>query len=241
MTSLIERYCSEYQAALETPPSDPQYEARQARWKTLADESFLLSASAPAMERNVALVWRLQTSRRALLTMLVVIRYAKHKGFYPPSLEAMKSEGYTNELLLDPYSGQPFTYQRAEEGFRLYSWGVDRVDDGGRQGTGQNGAPRMYAENGDWVFWPVQAASQSSTAPAPSAAEAEKTAKYRAAAPLNHTVQIERMGSYLKLDYELIGADGKKYDLWGISEHPELTFSVYQGDARVGIGKFEYG
>jgi hypothetical protein len=49
------------------------------------------------------------------------------------------------------------------------------------------------------------------------------------------------MGSYLKLDYELVGTDGKKQDLWGISEHPELTFSVYQGDVKVGVGKFEYG
>ncbi len=58
MTSLIERYCSGYQLALETPPSDPQYEARLTRWRALANESFFLSVSAPAMERLVALVWR---------------------------------------------------------------------------------------------------------------------------------------------------------------------------------------
>jgi len=241
MTSLIERYYSEYQLALETPPSDPQYEARQARWKALAGESFLLSVSTPAMERMVALVWRVQAGRRALSTTLAVMRYARDKGGYPSSLDALVPAGYLNALPLDPYSGKSFGYQRTAEGFLLYSWGENLVDDGGRQGTGQNGAPRMFAENGDWIFWPVQAVTQTPKAPAHSAADEEKMEKYGAAAPLNHTVRIERMGSYLKLDYELIGADGKKYDLWGISEHPELTFSVYQGDAKVGVGKFEFG
>ncbi|MEN6334497.1 MAG: hypothetical protein ABFE01_09565 [Phycisphaerales bacterium] len=89
MTSLIERYCSEYQLVLETPPSDPQYEARQARWRALAGESFLLSVSAPGMERMVAQAWRLQTHRRAILTTLAVMRYARDKGGYPSSLDAL--------------------------------------------------------------------------------------------------------------------------------------------------------
>jgi hypothetical protein len=241
MISLIERYCSEYQLALETPPSDPQYEARQARWQALAGESFLLSVSAPAMERMVALVWRVTASRRALLTTVAVLRYGKDHGVYPATLDTLVADGYMKELPIDPYSGKAFGYRVTGDDFLLYSWGLNLVDDGGRQGTGQNGAPRMYAENGDWVFWPVQAPSQAPKTPARSDAEEEKRAEYRAAAPLNHTARIERMGSYLKFDYELIGSDGKKHDLWGISEHPELTFSVYQGDARVGIGKFEYG
>jgi hypothetical protein len=241
MISLIERYCSEYQLALETPPSDPQYEARQARWQVLAGESFLLSVSAPAMERMVALVWRVTASRRALLTTVAVLRYGRDHGVYPATLDTLVADGYMKELPFDPYSGKAFGYRVTGDDFLLYSWGLNLVDDGGRQGTGQNGAPRMYAENGDWVFWPVQAPSQAPKTPARSDAEQEKRAKYRAAAPLNHTARIERMGSYLKFDYELIGSDGKKHDLWGISEHPELTFSVYQGDARVGIGKFEYG
>jgi hypothetical protein len=241
MTSLIERYASEYQLALETPPSDPQHEARQARWKALADESFLLSVSAPTMERMVALVWRATASRRALLTTVAVQRYERDHGAYPATLDALVAGGYMKELPLDPYSGKAFGYRVTGDDFLLYSWGLNLVDDGGLQGTGQNGAPRMYAENGDWVFWPVQASPPTRKGPERSSKDEEKKAKYRAAAPLNHTVRIERMGSYLKLDYELIGTDGEKQDLWGISEHPELTFSVYRGDARVGAGKFEYG
>ncbi len=77
--------------------------------------------------------------------------------------------------------------------------------------------------------------------PVQPAMDEEKLAKYRAAAPLNHTVRIERMGSYLKLDYELIGADGKKYSLWDIRDQPKPTFSIYQGDVRIASGQFEFG
>lgn len=67
------------------------------------------------------------------------------------------------------------------------------------------------------------------------------TAKYKAAAPLNHTVKITRTGSTLKLDYELIGADGKKYSLWDIHDRSRPTFSVYKNNRKVGGGTFEFG
>ena len=69
----------------------------------------------------------------------------------------------------------------------------------------------------------------------------EKAAQYMAAAPLNHTVRIERSGSYLKLNYELIGTDGKKYDLWQINDRSKPTFAIYKGDDKVGGGTFEFG
>ncbi len=71
--------------------------------------------------------------------------------------------------------------------------------------------------------------------------DADMTAKYKAAAPLNHTVKITRTGSVLKLDYELIGADGKKYNLWDIHDKSKPTFSVYKDNVKVGGGTFEFG
>lgn len=67
------------------------------------------------------------------------------------------------------------------------------------------------------------------------------TAKYKAAAPLNHTVKITRIGSTLKLDYELIGTDGKKYSLWDIHDRSRPTFSVYKNNVKIGGGTFEFG
>ena len=71
--------------------------------------------------------------------------------------------------------------------------------------------------------------------------DADKAAKYKAAAPLNPTVQIIRTGSVLKLDYQLIGTDGKKYDLWDIRDQSKPTFSVYKDNVKVGGGTFEFG
>ena len=71
--------------------------------------------------------------------------------------------------------------------------------------------------------------------------DADTTAKYKAASPLNHTVKIIRTGSVLKLDYELIGTDGKKYNLWVIHDQSKPTFSVYKNNVKVGGGTFEFG
>lgn len=69
----------------------------------------------------------------------------------------------------------------------------------------------------------------------------EKEQALKAAAPLNHTVKISRTGRVLKLDYELVGTDGKKYRLWDISDRAKPTFAVYQDGVKVGGGTFEFG
>jgi hypothetical protein len=71
--------------------------------------------------------------------------------------------------------------------------------------------------------------------------DADTTSKYKAASPLNHTVKIIKTGSVLKLDYELIGTDRKKYDLWDIYDGSKPTFSVYKDNVKVGGGTFEFG
>ncbi|MBN2132725.1 MAG: hypothetical protein JW741_24710 [Sedimentisphaerales bacterium] len=75
----------------------------------------------------------------------------------------------------------------------------------------------------------------------PSGMDAATRAKYNAAAPLNHTVKITRAGSVLKLDYELVGTDGKTYSLWKIRDRSKPTFSVYRDNVKVGAGTFEFG
>jgi hypothetical protein len=242
MTSLIDALWQEYQLALATEPSRPQYEQHQAQCMALAQQSYLLAEGAPAMDRIASLAWHAKTGRRALLTTVAVMRYAADKGVYPPALDALVAEGYVNELLIDPYSGLPFGYRRTGDGFLLYSVGENGKDDGGQQGV-RNGQPRLYAENGDWVFWPPEVTSQApkKKTPARTGMDEEKAAEYRAAAPLNHTVRIERTGSYLKLNYELIGTDGKKYDLWKINDRSRPGFAIYRGDTQVGGGTFEFG
>ena len=69
----------------------------------------------------------------------------------------------------------------------------------------------------------------------------EKANELKAAAPLNHSVNITRTGRVLKLDYELISSNGKKYGLWDISDRSKPTFSIYHNDVKVAGGTFEFG
>ena len=59
------------------------------------------------------------------------------------------------EMPNDPYSDGPLVYRRTDESFILYSFGMNLKDDGGKLGLGKDGRPRMWASDGDWIFWPV--------------------------------------------------------------------------------------
>jgi hypothetical protein len=57
---------------------------------------------------------------------------------------------------MDPYGPGSLVYKRIDNGFLLYSFGTNLKDDGGTLGHGWQGhQPIMWADNGDWVFWPV--------------------------------------------------------------------------------------
>lgn len=115
----------------------------------------MLTLQTPAHQRVNQLTWRLKTGREALLTVLAVMRYQKDKGRYPSGLNELLREGYLKKLPMDPYSEGPLVYKKSETGFIIYSIGMDLKDDGGEMGLTNRGKPKMFMENGDWVFWPV--------------------------------------------------------------------------------------
>ena len=108
-----------------------------------------------AHKRVSQIAWRTKTGRRALLTVLAALRYEKENGRYPDSPNELVKAGYLQKIPIDPYSDSPLVYRRTEDGFLLYSFGSNLMDDGGILGLGENGKPRMWADNGDWVFWPT--------------------------------------------------------------------------------------
>ena len=56
----------------------------------------------------------------------------------------------------DDYFGPgPLTYKKTGDGFILYSWGKNLKDDNGEVVRTEKGKIRQFAEEGDWVFWPV--------------------------------------------------------------------------------------
>lgn len=73
---------------------------------------------------------------------------------------------------------------------------------------------------------------------------ADRSDTFKAAAPMNQTVKITRTGNVLRMDYELIGADGKKYDIndiTGGNYNKKPSVAIYKGDMQVCSGTFEYG
>jgi hypothetical protein len=74
-----------------------------------------------------------------------------------------------------------------------------------------------------------------------SQSQSDKLADARAARPLNHHVHVTRMGRVLKMDYQLIGSEGKQHSLWDIKDQSKPSFAIYHKSVQVGAGNFEFG
>jgi hypothetical protein len=87
--------------------------------------------------------------------------YRKRFGQYPPSLDAVEKT-LAWDLPKDPISGRELAYQRQDDGYLLYSFGVNQQDDGGRHRDGIRWspaglAPRAEAATADDVSWHIGA------------------------------------------------------------------------------------
>ncbi len=70
-------------------------------------------------------------ARVDLLRLAVALRlYRREHGSYPADLNALQPQ-YLPAVPLDPFMNQPFIYRREDKGFLLYSFGENRLDDGG--------------------------------------------------------------------------------------------------------------
>jgi len=109
----------------------------------------------PAERRASELRFRSKADHEALVTILATKRYRLETGTHPPDLKTLVDAGYLGELPMDPFSDQPLVYKLAGDSFFLYSVGRNFDDDGGEPGRDSQGRAKMWAENGDTVFWPV--------------------------------------------------------------------------------------
>ena len=123
-------------------------------WNEVNITPLMLKIQTPAIERVGQIAWRMKSGREALLTVLAVKRYEKEKGQYPANLSELVEAGYLKKLPMDPFSDGPLVYRKTESGFLLYSLGTNLTDEGGKLGL-RGGKRRMWADDGDWVFWPV--------------------------------------------------------------------------------------
>ncbi len=128
-------------------------------WQEIADSMSmyrygLVSMLLPSEDRISELAFQLRADHEATLTVLALKRYYADRGAYPLDLERLVDAGYLRSIPMDPFSDGPLIYKRVGDEFLLYSVGRDFVDGGGERGVDDEGQPRIWAENGDRVFWP---------------------------------------------------------------------------------------
>jgi hypothetical protein len=91
----------------------------------------------------------------AALTIIAILRYNQDTASFPENLEQLITAGFLKKLPMDPYSDKLLVYKKTDNSFLLYSVGSDFTDDGGRVVRDKKGRVKKWADEGDWVFWPV--------------------------------------------------------------------------------------
>jgi hypothetical protein len=118
--------------------------------------NILLDCLVPAYKRVIEISYRLPADVKATLTIMALLRYRQDTGSYPSDLIELVTDGYLKQLPLDPWSDKTLVYKKTDSDFILYSVGSDFTDNGGEVFRDDKGTAKIWAEQGDAVFWPVQ-------------------------------------------------------------------------------------
>lgn len=142
--------------------------------KSISSRHMLLGAVAPSIIQVRNAVARTEMNRHSTAAAIAIYRYQCEHGRWPESLDSLVGD-YLTALPLDPLNEQPLCYVVTPTGFKLYGYGCDGDDDGGRPimvlSNGNYAPPdtepselrRQYAgefilimkpRDGDWVAWP---------------------------------------------------------------------------------------
>ena len=122
----------------------------------LVKGNILLEIWTPAIGRICEIAHRNKIDVEAALTVISILRYKQDVGDYPESLEKLIEANYLRKLPLDPFSDSPLVYKRTDNNVVLYGVGENFKDDGGESGKDNKGKVKLWADNGDAVFWPVR-------------------------------------------------------------------------------------
>jgi len=128
---------------------------------TLAEKKYslihhLLIKHIPNMLKRADMRYQTTTQYKAVVTIFALKQWQREKGEYPEKLEELVEADYLKEIPDDPYSEGALRYERLQDGFMLYSVGPNFENDGGVVGKDEEGQVKMWGENSDAVFWPVQ-------------------------------------------------------------------------------------
>jgi hypothetical protein len=99
--------------------------------------------------------------QRGCQIMIVLRRHKNKSGYWPESLDDIKSLSPA-EIFVDPINGGPFVYKLTEENFTLYSKGKNNIDEGGEYNSHLD--PNTFEktiEEDDWLIWPPESRCES--------------------------------------------------------------------------------
>jgi len=99
-------------------------------WRTRAATRFLISVLRSSLDVLPDLVDTNRVRRELRELALCVRLYEAREGASPDDLAALVPD-YIDALPDDPFAGGPITYVRTDDGCKLYSVGMNYVDDGG--------------------------------------------------------------------------------------------------------------
>jgi len=117
---------------------------------------FLLYMLMPAVDQASEHAYRGKALHQAAVTVLALKRWQLEENNYPEKLDELVAAGYLKEPPMDPWSDKPLVYKKTADNFTLYSVGSNFKDDGGQVYRDEKGKIKLWGDEGDAVFWPVQ-------------------------------------------------------------------------------------
>lgn len=174
LTDQANKLFDQYEEYLDKPYSDNSIQQVEQELDALDSGYVLLKMLFPATRMLRQAYHRLAGQRGGAIAGLAILRYKQDHGRFPGSLAELQGK-YLKEVPVDPIDLQPLRYKLQDNGFIIYSIGVDQVDDGGRSAsrptdpateTNTSRASKSFDPmpageyrfelmlSGDWILWP---------------------------------------------------------------------------------------
>jgi hypothetical protein len=154
---MVDRYFVFWNDVLDKTPTQIRAEGIDTKRQAadIIKSNILLEILAPDIGRINEMAHQSKAETEATLTIIAILRYRQDTGNYPERLDELITAGYLKEMPMDPWSDRPLVYRKTEDGFTLYSVGLNFIDDGGKLCRTDIGRPKPWVDEGDAVFWPV--------------------------------------------------------------------------------------
>lgn len=123
--------------------------------KQFSKGNIFLTILVPALNMVSITAHKNKAEAEATLGLIAILKHKEKVGKFPGSLDELVEAGILETVPIDPFSDKPFFYRTTDDGFTIYSFGENLVDDGGKMFVDDKGRPKVWAHEGDTVFWPI--------------------------------------------------------------------------------------